>query len=163
VSPPKFRLPRLSTGQWITFGVIVFIVVAVFSDVITSLKEVSSGQGPPQAQLNGKLPGTSLQVGHRNALTFALDDTAGGALDPACVAGNLTPEFKVVKVTFLGTAGGIWKDDRSCGGILEANAVVPVVITVIPLKAGIYHLDLIPKSGSRRAGSGTSGDVTVRS
>jgi len=163
VSPPKFQLPRLSTGQWITLGVIAFIVVAVFSDVITSLKEVSSGEGAPQAQLNGKLPTTPLQVGHRNALTFALDDTGGGTMDPACVAGNLTPEFRVVKVTFLGTTGSVWQNDRSCGGILEANAVVPVVITVVPIKPGTYHLDLIPKSGSKKAGSGTSGDVTVTS
>lgn len=141
---------------------ILFIVVAVFFDVITSLKEVSSGEGPAQAQLNGKLPDTPLQVGHRNAFTFALDDTAGGAMNPACVAGNLSPAFKVVRVTFLGTAGGRWQNDRSCGGILEANAVVPVVITVIPEKAGVFHLSFLPKSGSKRAGSGTSGSVTVK-
>ena len=140
---------------------ILFIVVAVFSDVITSLKQVSSGEGPPQAQLNGKLPTSGLQVGHKNALTFALDDTAGGAMDPACVAGNLSPEFQVVRVTFLGTAGGKWQDNRSCGGILEANAVVPVVITVIPLHPGTYSLRLVPQAGRKKAGSGTSGEVTV--
>jgi len=142
--------------------VIVFIVVAVFFDVITSLKEVSSGQGPPQAQLNGKLPTGALQVGHRSSFTFALDDTAGGAMDPACLGGNLTPEFQVVRITFLGTAGGPWRDDRSCGGILEAGAVVPVVITVIPLHPGTYRLRLVPQVGGKPAGSGTSGEVTVR-
>ncbi|MGA9920591.1 MAG: hypothetical protein WBR23_04955 [Candidatus Dormiibacterota bacterium] len=161
MTPPRFQLPRLTTGQWITLGVILFIAVAVFSDVLISLKEVSSGEGPPQAQLNGKLPTSALRVGQRNAFTFALDDTAGGAMDPACVAGNLTPEFKVVRVTFLGTAGGHWLDNRSCGGILEANAVVPVVITVIPLHPGSFRLKLVPKAGTKRAGSGSSGVVKV--
>ncbi|MGB9482885.1 MAG: hypothetical protein WCB86_03205, partial [Candidatus Dormiibacterota bacterium] len=161
MTPPRFQLPRLTTGQWITLGVILFIAVAVFSDVLISLKEVSSGEGPPQAQLNGKLPTSALRVGQRNAFTFALDDTAGGAMDPACVAGNLSPEFKVVRVTFLGTAGGHWLDNRSCGGILEANAVVPVVITVIPLHPGSFSLKLVPQAGTKRAGSGTSGVVKV--
>lgn len=142
---------------------ILFIVVAVFADVITSLKEVSSGEGPPQAQLNGTISSTSLRVGQRSAFTLALDDTAGGAMDPACVAGNLSPEFKVLRVTFLGTAGGKWVDGRSCGGILEANAVVPVVITVIPLHPGTYSLKLVPQAGRKQVGSGTSGEVTVSS
>ncbi|MGH7643875.1 MAG: hypothetical protein ACRENX_12855 [Candidatus Dormibacteria bacterium] len=159
----SFQLPRLSTGQWITFGVILFIVVAVFADVITSLKEVSSGEGPPQAQLNGKLSTSALEVGHRGNLTLALDDTAGGAMDPACVYGNLSPEFKVLKVTFLGTAGGQWQHNRSCGGILEAGAAVPVVITLIPLHRGTYTVKLVPTAGGRKAGTGTTGLVTVRS
>ncbi len=163
VSPDQLHLPRLSTGKWITFGVILFIVVAVFADVITSLKEVSSGEGAPQAELNGTLPTSGLQVGQRGSFTFALDDTAGGAMDPACVGGNLTPEFKVLRVTFLGTSGGKWADNQSCGGILEAGAVVPVVITVIPLHPGVYSLKLIPQAGRKRAGSGTSGEVTVSS
>jgi hypothetical protein len=141
--------------------VILFIAVAVFADVLTSLKEVSSGEGPPQAQLNGKLPTSDLRVGQRNSLTFALDDSAGGAMDPACVSGNLSPEFKVVRVTFLGTAGSKWQGDRSCGGILEAGAEVPVVITIIPLHPGTYSLKLVPQAGHKRAGSGTSGRVTV--
>lgn len=141
---------------------IVFIVVAVFSDVITSLKEVSSGEGAPRAQLNGALPTGSLQVGHRNAFTFALDDTAGGAMDPACVGGNLAGEFKVVRVTFLGTPGSEWRDGRSCGEILETNAVVPVVITVIPLHPGTYSVKMVPQENGKRVGSGTSGKVTVR-
>ncbi|HEY6537882.1 MAG TPA: hypothetical protein VI138_02440 [Candidatus Dormibacteraeota bacterium] len=157
----RLRPPRLSTGQWITLGVIAFIVVAVFSDVGISLREVSSGEGPPQAQLNGRLPTSPLRVGQRSALTLALDDTAGGALDPACVAGNLTPEFQVVRVTFLGTEGGHWRDDRSCGGILEANAEVPVVLTVIPLHPGTYTVRLLPESGAKRAGTGTTGEVKV--
>jgi len=142
--------------------VVIFIVVAVFSDVITSLHQVSSGMGPPQAQLNGKLPTAALRVGQRSAFTFALDDRAGGALDPACVGGNLTPAFRVVKVTFLGIPASHWRDGQSCGEILEANAVVPVVITVIPLFAGSYSLTLVPQSGRKRAGPGTSGEVTVR-
>jgi len=159
--PPRFQLPRLTTGRWITLGVIVFIVVAVFSDVLTSIKTVNTGAGPPQAQLNGRLPTSTLRVGQRTAFTFALDDTAGGAMDPACVAGNLSPEFEVIRVTFLGTAGAGWSHNRSCGGILEANAVVPVVITVIPLHPGTFSLTLTPEAGHRQVGSGTSGLVKV--
>lgn len=161
VGEPKFQIPRLSTGQWITVAVVLFIVVAVFSDVITSMKEVSSGQGVPQAQLNGKLATGGLRVGARASFVFALDDTAGGAMDPACVGGNLVPEFKVVRVTFLGSPGGAWRDGRSCGGILEPGSVVPVVITVIPLHPGNYVVKLLPEEGSKRVGSGTGGTVSV--
>ncbi|MGH7665691.1 MAG: hypothetical protein ACREN1_00010 [Candidatus Dormibacteria bacterium] len=62
---------------------------------------------------------------------------------PACVGGKLTPEFKVLKVTVLGTAGRKWRDGRSCRGILEANAVVPVVISEVPLRPGTYSLGLL--------------------
>jgi hypothetical protein len=141
--------------------VILFIVVAVFSDVITSMKEVSSGEGTPQAQLNGKLPTGGLKVGVRTAFVFALDDTAGGAMDPACVGGNLAPEFQVLRVTFLGSPGSVWRDGRSCGGILETNSEVPVVITVIPLHPGDYSVNLVPQEGSKRVGSGTSATVSV--
>jgi hypothetical protein len=161
VGKHKSQFPRLSTGQWITTAVIVFIVVAVFSDVITSMKEVSSGEGTPQAQLNGKLPTKGLKVGARGNFIFALDDTAGGAMDPACVGGNLAPEFKVVRVTFLGSPGSGWRNGRSCGGILEPGSEVPVVITVVPIHPGDYGVKLQPQEDSKRVGSGTSGTVSV--
>ena len=157
----KLRFPRLSTGQWITAAVILFIVVAVFSDVITSMKEVSSGEGAPQAQLNGKLPTGGLKVGARASFILALDDTAGGAMDPACVGGNLVPEFRVLRVTFLGSPGSTWRNGRSCGGILETGSEVPVVITVVPRHPGDYGVSLLPQEGPKRAGSGTGGRVTV--
>jgi hypothetical protein len=161
VGKPKFQLPRLSTGQWITAAVILFIVVAVFFDVITSLKEVSSGEGTPQAELNGKLPTGGLKVGDRASFIFALDATAGGAMDPACVGGNLSPEFKVLRVTFLGSPGSGWRNGRSCGGILETGSEVPVVITVIPLHPGDYSVKLVPQEDAKRVGSGTSATVSV--
>jgi hypothetical protein len=161
VGERKLQFPRLSTGQWITAAVILFIVVAVFSDVITSMKEVSSGEGAPQAQLNGKLPTGGLTVGARASFILALDDTAGGAMDPACVGGNLAPEFKVLRVTFLGSPGTMWRNGRSCGGILESGSEVPVVITVVPLHPGNYGVDLLPQEGAKRVGSGTSSTVAV--
>jgi hypothetical protein len=161
VGERKLRFPRLSTGQWITAAVIIFIVVAVFSDVITSMKEVSSGEGAPQAQLNGKLPAGGLKVGARASFILALDDTAGGAMDPACVGGNLAPEFRVLRVTFLGSPGTRWRNGRSCGGILESGSEVPVVITVVPLHPGNYGVNLRPQEGSKRVGSGTASTVTV--
>lgn len=158
---PRLQVPRLTTGQWITAAVILFIVVAVFSDVITSLEQVRSGQGPPQAQLNGSLPSGRLRVGVQATFDFALDDTAGGAIDPACVGGNLAGEFRIVGVTFLGTPGSSWRDGRSCGQILETGSVVPVVITVIPLHPGTYTISVVPQEGPRRVGSGTRGTVRV--
>lgn len=142
---------------------IIFIVVAVFSDVITSLEQVRSGEGSPHAQLNGTLPAVRLRIGVKTAFDFALDDTAGGAIDPACVGGNLAPEFKVVQVTFLGTPGSPWRGGRSCGQILESGSVVPVVITVIPLHPGTYTVTVLPQEGRRRIGSGTTGTIRVSS
>lgn len=141
---------------------ILFIVVAVFSDVLTSLKQAGPGQGPPQAQLNGQLPSSPLSVGQRTTFEFGLDDTAGGAMDPACVGGNLTPEFKVLKVTFLGSPGSSWRHDRSCGQILEPNSTVPVEITLVPLHPGTFGLQLQPQENAKRVGAGTKGNVTVR-
>ncbi|MGH7639768.1 MAG: hypothetical protein ACREOL_02490 [Candidatus Dormibacteria bacterium] len=161
MDPSRFRLPRLSAGRWLTLAVIAFIVIAVFFDTITSLKEVRSGDGPPQAQLNGVMPQAKLVVGQASTLTFALDDISGGAMSPACVGGNLTPEFRVLKVTFLGTAAGRWADNRSCAGIVETNATVPVVITVVPLRAGTYTVKLYPQVGRKRTGRGTSGEIAV--
>lgn len=160
---PKLQFPRLSVGQWITAGVITFIAVAAFSDVGISLHQISAGEGAPQAQLNGSFPSAVLQVGHRSTFAFALDDTAGGALDPACVGGNLSPEFKVLKVTMLGTPASSWRDNRSCGDILETNSTVPVVITVVPLHPGTYIVHVLPQVHAKRVGSGTKGEVRVRS
>ncbi len=157
----RFSVPRLTTGQWLVTVVVAFIVAATFSDVISSLGKVAS-QGPPQAELNGRLPSGPLTVGSRATLTLALDDTQGSALDPACVGGNLVPEFRVVSVTFLGSAGSRWHSGRSCGAILETGSTVPVLITVVPLHPGTYGVRLWPQQGRRRAGSGTQGEVTVR-
>ncbi|MGH7693003.1 MAG: hypothetical protein ACREOA_09870 [Candidatus Dormibacteria bacterium] len=161
MNPARLQFPRLTPGKWITLAVIAFILVASAFDTINSLKQASSGEGPPQAQLNGKLPSGDFRVGHRSTLTFALDDTAGGAMSPACVGGNLTSEFKVLRVTFLGSAGSEWRHGRSCGGTLETNSVVPVVIIVLPLHPGSYTLRLRPQVKGKRAGSGTEGQVTV--
>ncbi len=158
----RFHWPRLTTGQWITAAVIAFIVVAVFSDVGNSLRQISSGEGPPHAQLNGSFPSAPLTVGRRAGFAFALDDTSGGAMDPACVGGNLSPEFEVLKVTMLGTPAGSWRHNRACGDILETNSTVPVVITVVPLHPGTFSLHLLPQEHARRVGSGTKGEVTVR-
>ncbi len=154
------RLPQLSSGQWITVGVIAFIVVAIFFDVANGLRQLHS-DGPPQAQLNGTLPHQPLVVGRETSFQLALDDTAGGAMNPACVGGNLTPEFKVVKVTFLGSRGSSWAHARSCGAILETNSTVPVVISVVPRSPGTYSLSLRPQQGSKRVGSGTKGVVRI--
>jgi hypothetical protein len=161
VNSSKFELPRLTAGQWITAAVIIFIVVAVFSDVLNSLKQAGPLEGPPQAQLNGQLPSSPLSVGKRTTFDFGLDDTAGGAMDPACVGANLTPEFKVLKVTFLGSPGSSWRHNRSCGEILEPNSTVPVEITLVPLHAGTYALRLQPQVNAKRVGTGTKGEVTV--
>jgi hypothetical protein len=161
--PPKVQLPTLSAGQWITAAVIAFIVAAIFADVITSRREINSGEGPPKAQLSGKLPMRPLTVGRRTTFDFTLDDTAGGAMEPACVGGNLTPEFKVLRVTILRSPASSWSDNRSCGDILETNSTVPVVITVVPLHPGTYGVRLLPHEKARRVGSGTTGEVTVRS
>ncbi|MGH7667581.1 MAG: hypothetical protein ACREN1_09800 [Candidatus Dormibacteria bacterium] len=161
MNPARLQFPRLTPGKWITLAVIAFILIASVFDTINSLKQATTGEGPPQAQLNGKLPRGDFRVGQRGTLTFALDATSGGAMSPACVGGNLTPEFKVLRVTFLGTAGSEWRHGRSCGGTLETNSVVPVVITLVPLHPGSYTLRLQPQVNGKRAGSGTEGQVTV--
>ncbi|MGH7758897.1 MAG: hypothetical protein ACREN7_06275 [Candidatus Dormibacteria bacterium] len=157
----RFSIPRLTPAQWLIGAVVLFIIVATFFEVISSLGKVSP-QGAPQAELNGRLPTAPLQMNRLARFTLALDASSGSALDPACVGGNLRPEFEVVSVTFLGTPGSRWKAGRSCGEILETGSTVPIVVTVIPLHPGDYTVKLWPQSGSRRAGSGTEGEISVR-
>ncbi len=157
------KLPRPTVGQWVLLAVAVLVVVAVFADVLTTLpKTLVSGTGPPAAQLNGRLPGQPLVVGRPATIVLALVVTGGGTMSPACVAGNLTPLFEVVRTTMLGTSAGRWRDGESCAGILEPQATAPVVITVIPRYAGRYTLRLYPTVKGRRVGSGTTGVVVVR-
>ncbi|HUY96459.1 MAG TPA: hypothetical protein VMW47_02375 [Verrucomicrobiae bacterium] len=154
----------VSAGQWALIAVVALVLVAVVGDVLTSLpKSLSAGRGAPRAQLNGRLPVAPLRVGQPATFDLALVVTAGGAMSPACVAGNLTPAFRVVRVTVFASASRPWRDGESCAGILEAQATAPVVITVVPRFPGRYAVHLYPAVGQRRVGSGTGGTVTIRS
>ncbi|MHB1527171.1 MAG: hypothetical protein ACYCZN_13005 [Candidatus Dormibacteria bacterium] len=156
-------LPRLSAGQLLAVGAIAFLAVSAFVDVLTSIGQVSASPGPPKAQLGGQVDGLRMTVGREARLTFDLFLGSGHAMSPACVGANLTPEFKVVKVTFLGTPGGRWRADESCGGILETGSTIPIVIYVIPQHPGDYRIRVQPKVNTATVGVGTSGTVSVGS
>lgn len=144
-------------------GVIAFLTLSAFVDVLTSFGSLGKNAGPPKAQLGGVLGGVQMTVGQESHLTFSLYLASGAAMSPACIGANLTPEFKVVKVTFLGSHGTPWKDGESCGGILETNSTIPVVISVVPLHPGNYGLEVAPKVLKRTVGDRVQGDILVRS
>lgn len=143
-------------------GVIAFLAISAFVDVVTSLGSINKSSGPPKAQLGGAVGGYSMIVGREERLAFGLYLASGSAMSPACIGANLTPEFRVVKVTFLGSRGSSWRHDESCGGILETNSTIPVVISVVPLHAGDYTLHFEPKVLARRVGDVVTGQVLVR-
>ncbi len=142
---------------------IAFLAISAFVDVATSLGSIGKNSGPPKAQLGGALGSYQMTAGREQRLALGLFLAAGSAMSPACIGGNLTPEFRVVKVTFLGSPGSRWHDGESCGGILETNSTIPIVISVIPLHAGDYTVRLEPKVKSRRVGNVVTGHVLVRS
>jgi hypothetical protein len=137
--------------------------ISAFVDVVTSLGSIDKNSGPPKAQLGGAVGSYTMTVGKQQRLAFGLYLASGSAMSPACVGANLTPEFRVVKVTFLGSKGSSWHDDESCGGILETNSTIPVVISVVPLHPGDYTLHFEPKVRQRRVGDIVTGRVLVRS
>jgi len=147
--PPKPRLLRLSAGRWLIAAAITLIVLAVLAGVLASLKQTNTGEGPRQARLQGSLPLRPLTVGRPATFHLTLDDKGGTALDPACVGGDLTPEFTVLQVTILDSPASSWSHDRSCGDILEGNSKVKVVITVMPLHPGTYTVRLLPQERAR--------------
>ncbi|MHB8394977.1 MAG: hypothetical protein ACYDC5_10835 [Candidatus Dormibacteria bacterium] len=156
-------LPRLSAGQLLAVAVIAFLALSAFVDVVTSFGSIGKNSGAPRAQLGGVLGGVQMTVGQESHLAFGLYVASGSAMSPACIGANLTPEFRVVKVTFLGSEGTRWKDGESCGGILETNSTIPVVISVVPLHPGDYGLEVEPKVLKRTVGDVVRADILVRS
>lgn len=155
-------MPRVSAGRLLVVAVIAFLSISAVVDVVTSLGSIQGPGGPPKAQLDGRFGATQLTVGHRAQLSFGLFLATGSAMDPACIGANLTPEFKVLRVTFLGSPGTAWKHNESCGQILETNSTIPIVITVVPIHPGDYTLEALPKVNQRTVGSGPRGTVLVR-
>lgn len=143
-------------------AVIAFLSISAVVDVVSSLGSIQGNGGTPKAQLDGQFAAGRFTVGHQIELTFGLYLASGGAMDPACIAANLTPEFQVLRVTFLGSPGSPWKNNESCGQILESHSTIPIVITAIPLHAGDYSLKALPKVKQRTVGSGPHGTVLVR-
>jgi hypothetical protein len=152
----------MSAGMMLVVAVIAFLSVSAVVDVLTSIGSVGGSGGPSRAQLDGNLNLTGLRVGHPARLTFGLYLASGSAMDPACVGANLSPEFQVVRVTFLNSPGSRWSGDESCGQILETNSTIPVVITVIPRYPGNFSIAARPKVRSRDVGPGPRGTVSVR-
>ncbi|MGA9776015.1 MAG: hypothetical protein WBU92_08875 [Candidatus Dormiibacterota bacterium] len=152
----------MSAGRLLVVAVIAFLSVSAVADVVTSIGTVGKSGGPPKAQLDGSLGSSVLTVGRPARLTFGLFLASGGAMDPACIGANLTPEFKVVQVTFLNAPGSSWAGNESCGQILETNSTIPIVITVVPLHPGDFTIAALPKVRDRTVGSGPSGQVSVR-
>ncbi|HUY60695.1 MAG TPA: hypothetical protein VMW49_02360 [Candidatus Dormibacteraeota bacterium] len=158
----RHSFPALRPGQWALLGFVVLVVAAVFADVAASLPGAVHRGGPASASLDGRYPAAPLRVGQSAVLVFALTDTGGTTLSPACVTGNLTPAFRVLRVTFLGTAASPWRGGRSCAGILEPHSTVPVQLTVVPRFPGRYAVVLRPAAGSRVIGVGNRGTLVVR-
>lgn len=154
-------VPRLSAGQLLAVGVIAFLAISAFVDVAASIGKVGANSGPPQGQMGGRVDGLKMSVGQEARLTFDLFLGSGGAMSPACIGANLTPEFKVVKVTFLGSPGGQWRNDESCGGILETGSTIPIVIYVVPQYPGDYSIRVRPKVRALTVGVGTGGTISV--
>jgi hypothetical protein len=138
------------------------LAISAFVDVITSAGSLGKSSGPPKAQMGGAIGGAVMHVGKESRLAFGLYLAAGGAMSPTCIGGNLTPEFRVVKVTFLGAPGSAWRDDESCGGILESNSTIPIVIYLVPLHPGDFTVSVEPKVLKKRVGDVVSGLVSVR-
>ena len=155
-------LRALRPGHWVLVGFLVLMVAAVFADVATSLPGAVAGGHGAGASLDGRYPTAPLRVGRPTLLVFALTDTGGTTLTPACVAGNLSPAFRVLRVTFLGTPASTWRDGRSCAGILEPHSTVPVQLTVVPRFPGRFTVVLRPAAGRRPVGPGNRGTLLVR-
>ena len=153
----------MSAGMMLVVGVIAFLSVSAVVDVLTSIGSVGGSAGPPRAQLDGNLNLKGLTVGRPARLAFGLYLASGSAMDPACVGANLSPEFHVVRVTFLNSPGSRWSGNESCGQILETNSTIPVVITVIPRYPGNFTIAARPKVRSRDVGTGPKGTVSVGS
>lgn len=162
-SRARVREPRMSAGMLLVVAVIAFLSISAVVDVLTSIGSVGKSAGPPRAQLDGNLNLSGLRVGRPARITFGLYLASGGAMDPACVGADLSPEFKVVRVTFLNSPGSPWADNESCGQILETNSTIPVVITVIPRYPGDFSISARPKVRSRTVGTGPQGRVSVSS
>lgn len=154
--------PRMSAGRLLVVAVIAFLSISAVIDVVTSLGSVGRSSGPPKAQMGGQIAGQAMAVGRASRLTLSLFLASGSAMDPACVGANLSPEFRVVRVTFLGTSGTRWSDNESCGQVLETNSTIPIVITVVPLHPGDFTVHAVPKVHRRRVGTGPTGEVLVR-
>ena len=156
-------MPKLSAGQFIVIGVFLFLAVSAVVDVVTSIGNVDHSSSHVTAQLGGAIGSFGMVVGHQSKLVLNLNLSSGTEMSPACVGGNLSPEFRVTKVTYLGSPGTAWKDNESCGGILETSSTVPVVISVVPLHAGDFDVRLVPKVRLRTVGSALKGDIRVSS
>jgi hypothetical protein len=156
-------MPRVSAGRLLAVAVIAFLAISAVIDVATSIGKVGASSGPPKAQLGGQVDGITMRVGRESRLTFDLYLGSGDAMSPACIGANLTPAFRVVKVTFLGSPGGGWRHDESCGGILETGSTIPIVIYVVPRYPGDYSIRVRPKVLAKTVGVGTGGTISVSS
>jgi len=141
--------------------VILFLGGSAVFEVLTTIGSVGHSSSPLNAQLGGPIGTFPMVVGRESKLTLNLYLASGTEMAPACVGGNLSPEFRVTQVTFLGSPGSAWKHNESCGGILETNSTVPVVISVVPLHAGDFTVHIAPKVRLKTVGSARKGDIRV--
>lgn len=142
---------------------ILFLGGSAVFEVLTTIGSVGRSSSPVNAQLGGPIGSFPMVVGRESQVTLSLYLASGTQMSPACVGGNLSPEFKVTQVTFLGSPGSAWTHNESCGGILETNSTVPVVISLVPLHAGDFSIHVAPKVRRKTVGSARNGEIRVNS
>ena len=140
----------------VLIGIAVVLIIGFFV-IVAPLFNTS---GAPTAELGGVLPvratvGTPLQV------DVGFDNTGTSVISPTCIHATLGGPVQAKSVVFQGTDREPFKNGTACGGALNGQDTISLVIELTPQAAGTASVSLAPAQGSTVVGAALSGTIAI--
>ena len=137
--------------------VLALVLIGAFFAVVTPLFNTS---GAPSADLGGVLPTTAI-AGAPLQVAVAFDNTGTSVISPVCIQAAVSGPLQVRTALFQGLDTVSFHNGSACGGALNGQETVSVVVQLVATSGGVAQLTLVPAQGSTELGPGLSGTIRV--
>lgn len=140
--------------------IIIVVALALIGGFFAVVAPLFNTSGAATADLGGVLP-TQAVAGRPLEIDLGYDNTGNSVISPTCVQVTIQGPMRATNVVFQGVDTEPFKNGESCGGSLNGQETVSLVITLQPTAAGVATVTIAPAQGTTAVGAGFGGRITI--
>ena len=140
--------------------IIIVIALALIGGFFAVVAPLFNTGGASTAELGGVLP-TRATAGEPLQIDVGFDNTGRGVISPACIEVTIDGPMQARSALFQGIDLEPFKNGRACGGSLNGQETISLVVELAPRAPGTASVSLSPAQGSTAIGAGLAGSISI--
>jgi len=136
------------------------VAVALIGGFFVIVAPLFNTSGAATAELGGVVPARAT-VGKPLQIDVGFDNTGNAVISPACVHVTLDGPVQATSALFQGTDREPFKNGTACGGALNGQDTISLVVELTPQSAGTANVSLAPAQGSTLVGAPLAGRISI--